>query len=112
MLLKRSHRAERPLPAAASELPSHERRAEPRHSASGPVRLRQVSSPMAEHFEGRLLDTAASGFRVRHKRLSLASGEVVHFEFGSRSGCARVVWTRIVNQGAETGFHILSQPQR
>ena len=110
MRLKHARRAERPLPAAAAGVAPHERRAEPRHAASGAVQMRQ-SSQMGERFEGQLLDTAASGFRVRHNRLTLASGEVVHFEFGQRSGLAQAVWTRIVNGCAETGFHIVSQPQ-
>lgn len=109
MALKPSQRTEAPSPPLP-ELTPNDRRAEPRQPASGAVRLCQ-SSQMAERFEGQLLDTASSGFRARHSRLTLASGELVHFEFAERSGLARAVWTRIVNGGAETGFLILSQPQ-
>jgi hypothetical protein len=59
-------------------------------------------------FTGTLVDTSATGFRARHNRLSLASGQVVTFDFEGRVGRAVVVWTRIVNGRAETGLHIVS----
>ncbi len=66
---------------------------------------------MAEAFQGDLLDTAATGFRARHGRLSLASGQLVHFEFAGRNGVARAIWTRIIGGQAETGFRILPQQE-
>jgi len=53
------------------------------------------------------VDIASSGFRARHNRLNLTSGQLVDFEFQGRSGLASVVWTRIVDGQAETGFRIL-----
>ncbi len=85
-----------------------ERRAEPRGAASGAVRLRP-SGVLAGPFVGRLMDTAAHGFRARHDRLTLTSGQLVDFEFGGRSGLACAVWTRIVDGEAETGFRILPE---
>ena len=84
-----------------------ERRESPRHPADGLVRLRQAGM-LAPPFEGRLLDRGASGFRARHDRLNMPSGQVVEFEFSGSAGMARAVWTRIVNGEAETGFHILA----
>ena len=83
-----------------------ERRAEPRYPASGEVSLWQ-DSPHAV-FSGRLLDIASTGFRARHGRLALTSGESVNFVFSGRSGVARAAWTRILDGEAETGFQILS----
>ena len=82
-----------------------ERRAEPRYLVAGEVRLWQVSPDAA--FSGHLLDTASTGFRASHGRLSLASGQLVNFFFCGRSGVARAVWTRILDGEAETGFRIL-----
>jgi len=86
-----------------------DQRVEPRQGTSGEVRLRQ-SDTLSGSFAGSLLDTAVSGFRARHGRLTLASGQLVDFEFSGRTGLARVVWTRIVDGEAETGFHILPHP--
>ena len=83
-----------------------ERRTESRFPVSGEVRLWQSSLRIV--FTGRILDTAATGFRARHGQLSLASGELVNFLFSGRTGLARAVWTRILNGEAETGFRILS----
>jgi hypothetical protein len=85
-----------------------ERRSEPRLSAHGEVRLRQ-SGVLAGSFSGKLIDTAAHGFRARHGWLALSSGQLVDFEFEGGSGLACAVWTRIVDGEAETGFRILPQ---
>jgi hypothetical protein len=87
-----------------------ERRSEPRGTASGEVRLRS-SDVLAGPFVGRLMDAAAAGFRARHGRLNLPSGELVDFTFDGRSGVACAVWTRIVDGEAETGFRILPQAE-
>jgi hypothetical protein len=83
-----------------------ERRTEPRYPKSGEVRLWQGTPQTV--FLGRLLDTASTGFRARHGRLSLASGELVSFFIQGRTGVARAVWTRILDGEAETGFRVLS----
>ena len=83
-----------------------ERRAEIRRPANAEAQLRQPGV-LAGTFTGQVLDTSATGFRLRHGRLSLASGQVVHFKLEGRSGQARAMWTRIVGNEAETGFHIL-----
>jgi hypothetical protein len=105
--LKQSRPTELLSAAALQEIPPDDRRREPRRPATGEVQLQCLG--MADRFAGQLLDTTPSGFRVRHSVLSLTSGRLVHFEFGSRGGLARAVWTRILDGGAETGFHILSQ---
>ena len=83
-----------------------ERRNEPRWPAAGEVRLRQ-DGVLTAPFVGRLMDLADTGFRARHNRLNIASGQVVAFEFAETCGVARAVWTRIVDGEAETGFRIL-----
>jgi hypothetical protein len=83
-----------------------DRRTEPRNSATGEVRLRQ-SHLLSGSFVGRLVDVASGGFRARHDRLTLSSGQLVDFQFEGHNGLACVVWTRIVDGEAETGFRIL-----
>lgn len=83
-----------------------ERRREIRRPANAEAQLRQTGV-MAGAFTGQVLDTSATGFRLRHGRLSLASGQVMDFELDGKTGQARVMWTRIVGNEAETGFHIL-----
>jgi hypothetical protein len=82
-----------------------ERRHEPRSPAVGEVRLRHTGE-MAGAFVGRLVDMSPSGFRIRHSRLTLASGDRVDFEWQGQSGVARVMWHRIVGEEAETGFSV------
>jgi len=91
-----------------AEAVAPDRRSEPREPAAGPVRLQQQG---AGSFRGDLLDTAPTGFRARHSRLSLVSGQLVDFEYAGRKGIARAIWTRIVGGQAETGFRILPQPE-
>src|SRR6266699_3338494 len=86
--------------------PGSERRRAARGAASGEVRLRR-SDVLAGSFAGRLIDMASSGFRARHGLRGLGSCQVVDFEFQGRSGLAFVVWPRIVDGEAETGFRIL-----
>jgi hypothetical protein len=83
-----------------------ERRREIRRPANAEAELREPGV-MAGAFTGRVLDASATGFRLRHGRLSLTSGQVVDFELEGRTGHARVMWTRIVGNEAETGFLIL-----
>jgi hypothetical protein len=85
-----------------------DRRSEPRRPVSGDVHLRQLGT-LAGSFSGQLIDIAATGFRARHNRLTLASGQMVEFEMKSSAGLARVVWTRIVDGEAEAGFRILPE---
>ncbi len=95
---------------STQQFPGNERRAEPRVEADGEVRLRP-SDVLAGPFEGRLVDVARSGFRARHNRLNLTSGQLVDFEFGAQRGLACVVWNRIADGEAETGFRIISPSQ-
>jgi len=86
--------------------PSVERRKEARVPVSGAMQLRQTGAALGP-FQGQLLDVSPLGFRIRHDRLALASGQLVDFEWAGRSGQARAMWTRIFGQEAETGFHIV-----
>jgi hypothetical protein len=71
------------------------------------VRLRNFGA-LANSFSGHLLDLAARGFRARHNCLNLTPGQLVAFEVPDRSGMAQVVWTRIVDGEAESGFRIIA----
>jgi hypothetical protein len=88
--------------------PAAERRRARRKPATGAVRLSPTDA-LSSPFEGRLQDTAETGFRARHNRLVIAPGQVLKFEMDGAAGLARAVWTRIVDGQAETGFHILSR---
>jgi hypothetical protein len=83
-----------------------DRRTETRFPADEDVRLRPQGL-MSPAIKGRLLDVAASGFRVQHESRSLVSGVTVHFDFPGVEGLAQVMWTRILGNSVESGFHIL-----
>lgn len=85
---------------------TQERRRVSRVAAEGPIWL-QVRAPQSKRIEGRLLDESAAGFRVRHTDRSLATGDEVEFSYSGRSGRARVVWTRILPEEAQSGFVVL-----
>jgi hypothetical protein len=83
-----------------------ERRSEERRAASGEVLLAELDFAATE-FRGELIDLSKSGFRVRHRQKRLSTGQHVRFTLPSRSGEARVMWTRILGENAESGFLIL-----
>ncbi len=83
-----------------------ERRKERRRPASGEVALTIEDIAPAE-FWGELIDLSNGGFRVRHQRMRLSTGQQVRFTHPSGKGTARVIWTRILGENAESGFLIL-----
>jgi hypothetical protein len=88
--------------------PPSERRRAPRQPVQGDLHLHQagvIAAPLVGH----LVDLSDTGFRIRHSRLTLTSGDVVDFELDGQSRAAQAVWTRIVGSEAETGFRILPQ---
>ena len=86
---------------------SIERRTEARRPQIGEVHLRQPNVVLGP-FLGHMIDASPTGFRIRHGRLTLASGNFVDFEWAGQSGKALVMWTRILGKEAETGFHIVN----
>jgi hypothetical protein len=82
-----------------------DRRGESRRTADGEVQLCQSQMPGGE-FVGYLVDIAVTGFRARHNRFTLGSGDLVNFEFKGHCGVARAMWTRIIADQVETGFRI------
>jgi PilZ domain-containing protein len=83
-----------------------ERRNEPRHQASGRIEFAvQVSSRVV--FQGELLDLSRSGFRARHERTSLSTGEEVRYSYPGGSGSAKVMWSRILGGKVESGFLVV-----
>lgn len=86
---------------------TRERRSALRVAANGPILL-QAGAPQPKRIAGSLLDVSPAGFRVRHSDRSLAAGEEVEFSYSGRSGRARVVWTRILSEEAESGFVVLN----
>jgi hypothetical protein len=83
-----------------------ERRTEARRRVTGEVRLRQPGA-VSGSFLGHLIDVSPTGFRIRHDRLTVASGQLVDFQWAGQTGQARAMWTRILGTEAETGFHIV-----
>jgi hypothetical protein len=83
-----------------------ERRAEPRHPASGHIRLRYADY-LGASVDGILLDTSEHGFRALHNCPTLASGQNVLFEHSGLKGRARVMWTRIDGDQVQSGFYIV-----
>jgi hypothetical protein len=85
-----------------------ERRVEPRLRAEGRVTLRLFGA-MPTNIPGRLVDTASTGFRAWHGARTLATGQIVEFDFEGGHGRARVAWTRILGEEVESGFLILTR---
>jgi len=85
-----------------------ERRSEPRLPAKGVVNLWPEDACGATAF-GRLADRSERGFRAEHGLKALATGQIVHFEYGTVEGRARVVWTRIIGDHVESGFLVLPE---
>jgi len=84
----------------------HEKRSEPRRSASGVVRVR-FTDPKAVEIEGRLMDLSPGGFRMSHSFASLEAGQIVEFTHVEAKGRARVIWNRITDKNVETGFLVV-----
>jgi hypothetical protein len=89
-----------------SESARTDRRREPRQAATGPVTI-SVTNGVVRTFEGELVDLSASGFRIAHAEQSLERGADVEFRHEHAQGKARVVWNRLSDGRAETGFVIL-----
>ncbi|MCX6620897.1 MAG: PilZ domain-containing protein [Acidobacteria bacterium] len=83
-----------------------ERRTEDRTGVQGPVIL-VLSEQGRKEIGARLLDSSRGGFRASHGHPELSAGLVVDFTHQSASGRARVVWTRVLGEQAESGFLIL-----
>ncbi|MFZ5926731.1 MAG: hypothetical protein ACOYX1_04695 [Acidobacteriota bacterium] len=85
-----------------------EKRREARRVASGPVKLVLQESFEARIVHGSLLDISDHGFRAAHGFSGLTSGQDVVFEHEGRHGRARVAWTRVTQEGVESGFFLLA----
>lgn len=83
-----------------------DRRKEDRAPAKGIVTLILFDQGRKE-LGARLLDQSRGGFRASHKYPELSAGAEVDFSYEEASGRARVVWTRILGEQAESGFLIL-----
>jgi len=83
-----------------------DRRRQARRPLEGEVRL-WIDDPAPVEFTGRLVDYSANGFRARHRRAALHSGQEVRFSHSEAEGRARVVWNRILQPHVESGFLIL-----
>jgi len=87
--------------------PRIERRRSPRIQAEGAVWL---TSAAGARSEGTLADISGEGFRARHSMLGLCAGETVGFAYQGREGRARLMWTRIHEGVAESGFLVIEDP--
>ncbi|MCC7496543.1 MAG: hypothetical protein IT160_03120 [Bryobacterales bacterium] len=85
---------------------SIERRREERTLREGDVALTLTGDGDIKVW-ARLLDTSRGGFRAAHSHPELSAGREVEFTREDVSGRARVIWTRILGEEAESGFLIL-----
>jgi len=83
-----------------------DRRKEERAPASGTVTLILFDQGRRE-LGALLLDQSRGGFRASHQCPELSAGAEVDFSCQYSAGRARVVWTRILGEQAESGFLIL-----
>lgn len=88
---------------------ARDRRTEARVPATGVVRL-LPDEPAARTIVGSLLDRSRTGFRATHDDHDLQTGQAVRFEMDGRSGYAKVVWRRILQNRIEAGFMIVLGP--
>lgn len=82
-----------------------EQRREPRRAAKGSVTVEMPRGPVA----GQLVDVSDSGFRMAHQETGFEPGMVLGFEHALAAGKARVIWNRINDGRAETGFFIVER---
>ncbi len=94
--------------APLEEIPSEERRKNPRSPAGGQVLL-AYANPAPVVLTAKLVDVSESGFRAEHDDSTLQSGLRVRFCSQQGLGTARVVWTQCVQGNAQSGFAILSR---
>jgi hypothetical protein len=104
----------RSTPGAHSETEQRvELRREPRLAADGEIRFSFRDAGFkapSRQVRGRLMDRSKNGFRAQHECAELTAGQVVQYRIpGITKGKARVVWTRILGTGVETGFLILPE---
>lgn len=85
-----------------------EKRREARRVANGPVKLVVLESLDARTVHGSLLDISDHGFRAAHGFAGMTCGQEVAFEHEGRCGRARVAWTRVTQEGVESGFFLLA----
>ncbi len=90
----------------APGLLASDRRREIRRPLAGRVTL-AFEDPLPRRLEAELVDVSASGFRCRHRCGDLRTGQAVRFRHPAAEGEARVMWTRIVASGIESGFLLL-----
>jgi len=88
-------------------VPFYEHRREPRHPAQGAVRI-WWADPQPVQVEGRLIDVSENGFRMAHQYFALRAGQPVEFAHAIAKGKARTVWTRITEEGVQSGFVVVS----
>jgi hypothetical protein len=83
-----------------------ERRKEDRAPAQGTVIL-ILQEKGQEELKASLLDVSRNGFRASYEHRQLSPGLELDFTHLTASGRARVVWTRILGEQAESGFLVI-----
>ncbi len=81
-------------------------RREPRYVLLGDVFI-TVSRPVTRTIKGQLCDVSNHGFRASYVGDLLISGSEVTFDHQVFRGKARVVWSRHLPEGNQSGFYIL-----
>lgn len=87
-----------------------DRRAETRVPAEGKVEIWSVGPPSLRTV-GQLMDVSSRGFRARHDAMQLSAGQRIRFRHGAMQGAAAVMWNRVIDEGVESGFLILSKDE-
>lgn len=81
-------------------------RREPRYILLGNVEI-TVQRPLTRVIKGELCDVSNHGFRASYVGDLISTGSEVTFEHTVFRGRARVVWSRHVPEGNQSGFYIL-----
>ena len=82
-----------------------EGRRSPRRQCSGEVLLSCDAHPLSE-IRGTLRDISEEGFRVAHHCAELSAGQQVRFAHPFAQGVATLMWTRVLGESVESGFHV------
>lgn len=83
-----------------------EARREPRYVLLGNVSIK-LSRPVERTVTAQLCDVSNHGFRASYVGELLSTGSEVLFDHQLFRGRARVVWSRHVPEGNQSGFYIL-----
>lgn len=85
---------------------NRDRRVAARIPAHGGVEI-SFDFPLPTAITAELIETSETGFRAVHDSKALEPGLEVCYQRPSASGCARVIWTHVLNGRRVSGFMVL-----